>query len=181
MAGESASEADLISRAREGSDAAFARLVDRHQRDVRRFLARVCPVASEVDDIAQETFLAAWTSLRLLRASTSFRGWLLGIAWRKAQGAARSAARTRARDTAWSDTQPTEHLANAGKALALEQAMAQLTPDQRASVALCLGAGLSHSEAASAMKIPLGTLKSHVLRGRARLQEILGAGGTNND
>jgi RNA polymerase sigma-70 factor (ECF subfamily) len=43
-------------------------------------------------------------------------------------------------------------------------------------VALCLGEGFSHSEAASILNLPLGTVKSHVTRGREKLLEALGDG-----
>jgi len=49
-----------------------------------------------------------------------------------------------------------------------------LPDDQRAAVALCLGAGWSHGDAAGILEMPLGTVKSHVTRGRARLEQILG-------
>ncbi len=54
-------------------------------------------------------------------------------------------------------------------------ALAVLAPEQRACVALCLAAEFSHAEAAQALGLPLGTVKSHVTRGRARLLELLGA------
>jgi RNA polymerase sigma-70 factor (ECF subfamily) len=47
--------------------------------------------------------------------------------------------------------------------------MAELPDDQRAAVALCLGEGFSHTEAAAILALPLGTVKSHVTRGRERL------------
>ena len=59
--------------------------------------------------------------------------------------------------------------------IALADAMAQLPDDQRAAVALCLGEGFSHSEAAVILKLPLGTVKSHVTRGRERLLARVGA------
>ncbi|HEX5263268.1 MAG TPA: sigma factor-like helix-turn-helix DNA-binding protein, partial [Phenylobacterium sp.] len=58
--------------------------------------------------------------------------------------------------------------------LTLETAMADLPAEQRACVALCLAADFSHSEAAEALDMPLGTVKSHVSRGRARLLQALG-------
>jgi RNA polymerase sigma-70 factor (ECF subfamily) len=51
--------------------------------------------------------------------------------------------------------------------------MAQLPDDQRAALALCLGEGFSHADAAVILNMPLGTVKSHVLRGRERLLTIL--------
>jgi RNA polymerase sigma-70 factor (ECF subfamily) len=62
-----------------------------------------------------------------------------------------------------------------GERLDLMRAMAVLDEGERAAVALCMGAGLSHSEAALAMNAPLGSVKSWVLRGRAKLQKALAA------
>lgn len=167
--------ADWVRQARAGSDLAFARLVDAHGQSVRNFLRRICPNTDEADDLAQDTFLTAWTTLRGLRDPTRFLSWILGIAWRKAKGRTRTMARTRARDTAWQrDGETGPGQIDPDEALALRQAMAELAPEPRAVVALCLGAGMSHSEAAKALSLPLGTVKSHVTRSRARLAAILG-------
>ena len=164
-----------VGRAKAGSDTAFAHLVDAHGQAVRNFLRRISPSADEADDLAQEAFLTAWMNLRHLKDPAKFRTWVMGIAWRKAKTQARSAGRSRARETEWQDAQesinPASHL---DKAFALRQAMAQLAPEPRAAVALCLGAGFSHPEAAEALEMPLGTLKSHVRRGRVQLTQILG-------
>ena len=58
--------------------------------------------------------------------------------------------------------------------MTLERAMGDLPLEQRACVALCLAGEFSHAEAADALKLPLGTVKSHVARGRARLLQALG-------
>ena len=62
-----------------------------------------------------------------------------------------------------------------GERLDLTRAMAALDESERAAIALCIGAGLSHTEAALAMNAPLGSVKSWVLRGRAKLQKALAA------
>jgi len=59
--------------------------------------------------------------------------------------------------------------------LDLSRAMQALEASERSAVALCLGAGLSHTEAALVMGAPLGSVKSWVLRGRAKLQKALSA------
>ncbi len=172
-------DAQLVMRAQSGSDAAFAQLVDRHGAAVRTFLRRVCIDASEADDLAQIAFLTAWSSLRTLRSPERFRSWVMGIAWRKAKSAARTAGRRRAREAEWHEHQH-QHQESAPqppaaeKAIALRQAMAQLAPEPRAALALCLGAGLSHSEAAKTLGLPLGTVKSHITRGRSQLATLLG-------
>lgn len=173
--GEFHTDAVLVSRARAGSDAAFSRLVERHQAAVRAFLRRVLGSGwAEADDVAQEAFLAGWSSLRSLREPAGFRPWLCGIAWRKAQDRIRGARRGMARDTAWLETVDAPSGVSTEDRLALAGAMAALPPDVRACVALCLADGWSHGEAALALGLPLGTVKSHVNRGRARLLKALG-------
>jgi RNA polymerase sigma-70 factor, ECF subfamily len=167
-------DAALVVAARSGSDNAFAILVDRHQQAVRSFLRRVCGHAADADDLAQETFLAAWTSLRTLDKPERIRSWLFGIAWRRAQGMARSMSRTRRRETDWQGELPDSNQPGTELNIAMQQALAQLPADQRAVIALCLAGDWSHADAAQVLAMPLGTVKSHVLRGRARLAEILG-------
>ena len=58
----------------------------------------------------------------------------------------------------------------------LERAMRRLVPAQRAALTLCFALGLSNEEAAATLDMPLGTLKSHVTRGRDRLSVLLGRG-----
>ena len=53
----------------------------------------------------------------------------------------------------------------------LDAALKHLSPAERACVTLCYGGGLSHAEAAEALNVPLGTLKSHIKRGLERLKD----------
>jgi RNA polymerase sigma-70 factor (ECF subfamily) len=90
----------LIAAIRGGSESAFNIVVDRHQQGVRTFLRRLLGNDADADDMAQETFLAAWTHARSFREEGDVRSWLCGIAWRKARGAQRSWFRRSARDMA---------------------------------------------------------------------------------
>ncbi len=164
-------DAALVERIREGSDRAFNLLIDRHQQAVRGFLRRLMANPSDADDIAQDTFLAAWEGVHAYRGGASVRSWLCAIAWRKARTAQRSWFRRRAREAATLGEE--EVRASAEDRLAVKQALLTLPIEQRAAVALCLAEGFSHAEAAQALGAPLGTVKSHVTRGRARLVEVL--------
>jgi RNA polymerase sigma-70 factor (ECF subfamily) len=170
-----ASDAALLAEVAGESQRAFNRLVDLHQQAVRTFLRGVMR-PDEADDIAQETFLALWTHAKSFNGETSVRSWLFSIAWRKAKGAQRRWFRGRRRDTAYREALFVTQVEpmDAADRHALQQALAHLAPEQRAAVMLCFGCGLSHGEASEALNMPLGTVKSHVLRGRARLHEILG-------
>lgn len=169
----------LVQAARGGSQAAFSRLVQSHQQSLRGFLRRLMlGRTDEADDLAQETFISAWAGLSRLRAAEDFRPWLFGIAYRKAQSARRSRGRQARRDGAWlaAETQSAEPAMDPALRLTLEQVLSELGPEQRAAVLLCLAEGWTHPEAAQALGLPLGTIKSHVARGRARLLAELGEG-----
>jgi len=168
----------LVTAIRNGSELAFNRLVDRHQQAVRAFLWRLLGHEADADDMTQETFLTAWTHALSFRGEASVRGWLCGIAWRKARGAQRSWAQQRSRDTTYQEGRSPESAGTPPMEdrLAVRRALQALPFEQRAAVTLCLVCGFSHSEAAGILGAPLGTVKSHVLRGRERLlKEIEGS------
>ncbi len=119
--------------------------------------------------------MAAWTSLGRLCADDGFRAWLYGIAWRKALDHRRAATRSARRDEDWRGQQALETPETvAGEdRLALQAALDTLPEDQPA-VTLCLGQAWTHAEVAQVLDLPLGTVKSHVTRGRERLLAVLG-------
>lgn len=168
-------EARLIAAARRGDARAFAALVDAHQQAVRGFLRRFCGIWADADDIAQEAFVTAWRKLARFEGRSSFRSWVSGIGYRIARDARRSHARSASRDAVWRAEQDEDAAESAPieDRIALAYAMAALPQDQRAAVSLCLGEGFSHAEAAAILKLPLGTVKSHVTRGRERLLAAL--------
>lgn len=168
----------LALEAAKGDTAAFGLLVRRQQSRLRGFLLRLTKGNGALaDDLAQETFLEAFKKIGQFN-STNFFGWLCAIAWSRFL----MEARKRRLDSL-------EALADSGAELPddapepenaslikhdLESAMAQLQPMQRAALTLCFALGLSNEEAAQSLNIPLGTLKSHVNRGRAKLEVLLG-------
>jgi RNA polymerase sigma factor (sigma-70 family) len=167
-------EARLIAAARGGDTRAFASLVGAHQQAVRGFLRRFTGHWADADDIAQEAFVTAWRKLARFEGRSSFRSWVSGMGFRIARDARRAHGRSAARDTQWTAEQDeAEASAPLEDRIALAKAMDALPEDQRAAIALCLGEGFSHREAAEILKLPLGTVKSHVTRGRERLLRAL--------
>jgi RNA polymerase sigma factor (sigma-70 family) len=166
-----AAEANVVMLAALGDDRAFAELVRRRQSTVRGMLRKLCGDAALADDLAQETFVQAWRTLAQLRSAGAFGGWLKQVAVRVWLQHARRA------------KLPLETLDEAEDAAAvpefegrldLERALERLNPAQRLCVTLSYGEGLSHGEIADATGWPLGTVKSHVARGGARLRQWLG-------
>jgi RNA polymerase sigma-70 factor (ECF subfamily) len=169
-------EGALIERAKAGSTGAFARLVDMHQHAVRAFLRRVSGSPADADDLAQETFLAAWQSIGRFDAGRSVRLWLMGIAYRKFLAGRRSWWRRMRRDAKAIESaeQTASPQSGSDARLDVARALACLPEDQRAATALCLAGDFTHAEAADILGLPLGTVKSHVTRGKAKLLAALG-------
>jgi RNA polymerase sigma-70 factor, ECF subfamily len=178
MAGPEVEDDDeiLLAAVRNGSDRAFNTLIDRHQQAIRTFLRGLMPNDSDADDIAQETFLAAWTQAKSFRAQGSVRSWLFSIAWRKAKDSQRRWFRSARRDTTYHESflRGEASESSTETTILVRQALMSLSMDQRATVMLCLGSGHTHAEASQMLGIPLGTIKSYVLRGREKLRELLG-------
>jgi RNA polymerase sigma-70 factor (ECF subfamily) len=162
------SEADLTKAAMAGDRAAFGQLVARHQAGIRALSRRLARSAADGDDIAQAAFLTAWRRRSTWRGG-SFRAWVCAIAYREFLHGRRG-------QTASVEIEEQEgERGETGERIDLVRAMGALEEGERAAIALCLGAGLSHAEAALAMDAPLGTVKSWVLRGRTKLQKALAA------
>ncbi|WP_421791335.1 RNA polymerase sigma factor [Hyphobacterium sp.] len=171
-----ASDSELAGAAKRGSDRAFEQLARRHSAALRTFLRGVCRNQALADDIAQDALIRAWRRLDQLRDENAFRSWLFGIGWRLASEERRASGRRAKREEDWVETQA-QTLAeglSAEESLALEAAMQTLSPDQRACISLCLAQGWSHGEAAVVLDMPVGTIKSHIKRGRAKLLAALG-------
>jgi RNA polymerase sigma factor (sigma-70 family) len=169
-------DAELVEAIRGGSEQAFNLMIDRHQQAVRGFLRRLLSNAADADDIAQETFLVAWRDIHGYRGGASLRSWLCAIAWRKAKSAQRVWIRRVMREAKYhagtaGDDEPKS---SAEDRFAVWQALLALPIKQRAAVVLCLAEGFSHAEAADALGFPLGTVKSHVTRGKILLIQALG-------
>jgi RNA polymerase sigma-70 factor (ECF subfamily) len=165
-------EPALVARARAGSADAFGRLVHMHQQGLRAFLRRLG--ARDADDIAQETFVFAWEHMARFDSARPFRPWLFGIAWRKFREGKRSWLRRLTRQGHATADMETALQPDPGLKLDLAKALGDLSPEQKAALLLCLGCEFTHAEAAEALAMPLGTIKSHVARGREKLTAALG-------
>ncbi|MFO1228508.1 RNA polymerase sigma factor [Roseateles sp.] len=167
-------EARLVARAAAGDRSAFAALVQAHQGYLRKLMARVCRGdQGRADDLAQEAFIRAWRALPGFRGEARFRTWLTRLAY-SALSAERPPLPTV--DDALTDLEAESDFApGSDLRLDLDRAMATLSEAQRHALLLCYDADLSHSEAAQVLGWPLGTLKTQVLRAKAKLRIQLSA------
>jgi RNA polymerase sigma factor (sigma-70 family) len=156
-----------------GDAAAFGVLVRLHQSKLRGFLLRMTRGNHALaDDLAQETFLEAFRKIAQF-GTGSFFGWLCAIAYSRylMEARKRKLERLDETDDIAADV-PEPQISSAAK-IDLEKAMARLAPAQRAALTMCFALGFSYEEAAAALNMPLGTLKSHVNRGREKMMGML--------
>ncbi len=168
----SASEASLVALAMSGDDNAFGELVRRRQGAIRRLMGQLSGDWALADDFAQEAFLRAWQKLKALRSPGAFGGWLRQIAVNVfLQHIRRPGPDIRDPD----DLAPFAPVDDGDSAVKmdLERALARLSPPERLCVVLSYSERMSHGEIRSATGFPLGTVKSHISRGSARLRRYL--------
>ena len=164
-------DVELCAFAATGERRAFGELVRRHGSAVRGTLRRMGAHSAEADDVAQDAFLTAFERISEFRGEGTFAGWVKKIA-------ARLYLRRLHRDRrlgALTEEEPADEAprGDADAAIDLEGALKALGTAERLCVTMCFGAGLSHSEAAEALNLPLGTVKSHVKRGLEKLRTRL--------
>ena len=166
------SDPDLAQAAARGNEAAFAELVRRHQGKVRGMARRLAGSDAPGDDIAQVTFLTAWQKISTYAGGT-FSSWICAICWREfLQWRRRLKIEIEFDETA--QIIPFDRSADQSEMrMDLTRALETLSEAQRVCVVLCAATGLTHQEAADVTGWPLGTVKSHVLRGVALLRTRL--------
>ncbi|HXH23330.1 MAG TPA: sigma-70 family RNA polymerase sigma factor [Dehalococcoidia bacterium] len=173
----------LLDRARRGDLAAFNALVEEHQAIVYNVCLRMLGSPAAAEDAAQEAFISAWRNLGSLRGD-QFRAWLLRIA----ANACRDELRRRSRRPAASlqaafeegmaepadpEPAPETSLLSAELRGQVQEALLLLPEDQRLAVVLCDLQGLEYDEIARVTGTNIGTVKSRLSRGRARLRALL--------
>ena len=168
---------DLVSLSVAGGREAFGELVRRHGPAVRGLLRRMGAEPDLADDLAQDAFLTAFEQIAEFRGDGSFAGWVKRIAvrlhirrWKKDR---RLDLVADAPEPDWDGSDQQALGSSSASRMDLDTALTALSVAERACVTLCFGAGMSHAEAAEALNIPLGTVKSHVKRGLERLKHQL--------
>ena len=167
------SDQELVARVASFDDpAAFRLIVERHQAAIRGFLRRLLGGDhGGADDLAQDTFLLAYRKLHTLKTGSSLKSWLHSIAYRQFLQHGRKHARQQVM------AEPPEPGADPTGAMEARvtapRLMALVSEPERACLTLAYAAGMSHPEIVEVTGLPLGTVKSHITRGKRKLQEWL--------
>ena len=169
------SDTDLITRVLLEDDRnAFGELVRRYQSEVRNFLRRLTKADVELaDDLAQETFIKAYRSISKFRGQAKFSSWLYRIAYNSFLNDCR-----KRRDALTSDG-VLDHIVDGSSSLPnglandVDQALSLLGPEAAAVFDLYYKKGMTHLETAETLSLPLGTVKTHLSRGKEKLRTLL--------
>jgi RNA polymerase sigma-70 factor, ECF subfamily len=171
-----AREVELIARVARQDRRAFEELYNLYHRRLARFLTRLTRRYDLAEEIVNDTFWVVWRSAGDFRGESQPSTWILGIAYRKARNAFRSAARARARENLSLPSFPltTEEPARAEELRDwLTHALNELPVEQRLAVELCYELGHSCEEISKIMGCPVNTVKTRLFHARAKLQKRL--------
>ena len=178
----------LVERAQRGDKKAFELLVLKYQRKLERLLSRIIRNPSEIEDVAQESFIKAYRALPNFRGDSAFYTWLYRIGINTAKNYLISQGR-RAPTTTEFDAEEAESFEDAGALRDMNTPEAQLMSKQIAqTVNACINSlpeelrtaitlreidGLSYEEIAQIMGCPIGTVRSRIFRAREAVAEKL--------
>jgi RNA polymerase sigma factor (sigma-70 family) len=170
-------DGDLIARVLVDDDQhAFGELVRRHQSSVRGLLRQLTRTdVALADDLAQDTFLRAYKNIRSFRGEARFSTWLYRIAYNCFREDARRRKELVGINEEQLQAERDPQVADPALRQDLMHALNLLPLHERSAILLCCQNGLSHEEAARVLDIPLGTVKTNVLRGREKLKRTLAA------
>lgn len=185
-------DATLVERALQGDQRAYSQLVGRHKEAVYKLIRRYGADADDAYDLSQQTFIAAWSSLRRYDTRRPFATWVRTIALNKCRDWSRRAAVRRfllsplSLDSAAVDAVPSTTLDAEADALAQERqgalaaAVAALPKALKEPLLLTALDGLSQREAGDVLGVTVKAVETRVARARRMLASRLADFGTDS-
>ena len=170
----------LVQAVLRGNEEPFGELVKRYQQLVAGIAWRYGVGRNEIEDVVSEVFLKAYRNLHQYRPRHPFSTWLYRLAANHVIDHGRRTRRDRERaelPEQMADPSPgqSENLEALERARLLHAAMEEVTPRYREALFLVYVEGMKVDEAAATLQVPLGTVKTRLMRGRAALRKILAA------
>ena len=180
---EAAELAELVRRSAEGDQDAFAELYDRTSRRVHGVVWRVLRSTDHAAEVTQEVYTEVWRQAARYEAPKgSVLAWVSTMAHRRAVDRVRSVTREVARDESYAlsgTTREVDHVWEGVEqrldAQRVRKGLESLTAIQREALTLAYFGGLTQTEIAARLQVPLGTVKTRVRDGLIRLRDSLGA------
>ena len=168
-AGQASDDARLVGEARRGDESAFRMLYDRYVRMIHGLLLARVP-HSDVDDLVQEVFLAAWNRLEALRDPAAFGGWLSMIARNRATDFHRAAVDSTELPA---NLQAHDGTAARAEALAVLDVIRRMPEAYRETLVLRLVEGMTGPEIAERTGLTPASVRVNLHRGLKLLRETL--------
>lgn len=171
----------LIVRVAAGDRDAFAEFYDRWSGRLFALIVRILVDRAQSEEVLQEVFLEIWRSAASFSPSRgSARAWVVTMARRRAIDRVRSSQAARDREEQWRDYMPDVDLTVQAveDSLAGEdvrRALDAVGEPQRSTLVMAYFTGLTHTEIARRTGVPLGTVKTRIRNGIARLRKEMGA------
>ncbi|MEV6587581.1 RNA polymerase sigma factor [Streptomyces acidicola] len=171
----------LRARIRAGDREAFAEIYEQYARTVYNHAFRLTGDWSTAEEVMADTFLDAWRTREQLEPDGgSLKPWLLGMATNKSRNANRGLGRRLAFLARRPAPDPVADFAeesagrldDARRLAAVRQVYDCLRRGEREVLALCVWSGLDYAQAAQALGVPVGTVRSRLSRARARLWKL---------
>ncbi|NMA95647.1 MAG: sigma-70 family RNA polymerase sigma factor [Clostridiales bacterium] len=178
-------ETRLISKAKKGDIPAFEMLISTHEKMVYNYCYRMAGNLHDAQDLTQEVFLKAYRSLGSFKGRSQFSTWIYRIAYntcidnhrsKKPEDFEMSSMDDEESHMQFSskDDRPEDRLLTKERQEIIQECINQLRPEYRSAIILRDIQGHSYEEIAKILDIPLGTVKSHISRGRTDLRKSLG-------
>src|SRR5213592_2138367 len=183
MAFAQLADEDLMQLVRRGDAAAFEAVYDRHATAAFSLAYRMTGTRNTAEDVVQEAFLSLWRSgARYDRTRGSVRTWVLGIVHNRAIDALRRSMvheRRRASDEGLEERfeareRTDAEVARREEAREVRDALRALPPDQSQVIELAYFGGFTHTEIASMLDTPIGTVKGRMRLGMDKMRGRLG-------
>ena len=180
--GEPLTQDQLLACVAQGDQAAFAALYDQIAPRVLGLVRRLLRDHAQSEEVTQEIFLEIWqTATRYDSNKGGASTWIMTMAHRRAVDRVRASQASRDRDTKIGIRDYDAQYDNVSETVQtrveherVEKAMLRLTELQRQAVSLAYYGGYSHSEVATLLSVPIGTVKTRLRDGMIRLRDELG-------
>jgi RNA polymerase sigma-70 factor (ECF subfamily) len=174
---EAVNEHELVERCRQGDDTAFQELVDRYKDLVFALIVRATQDRSRADDLAQDVFLRVHRGLPYFRGEARLSTWIYRIVANvcaQLPAAAATVSLDDAQTARWATPSAADRqFSDLELRDRLEKAIARLPANYRLLVAAHYLDGIRYEDLAEALKLPLGTVKTHLHRAKQQLRRLL--------